>query len=154
MTDPHRIDAARIERLQRRRTRLLFTQGIIFLLWQTSFFTTPVRTTEALRTVDHVRVGAYVIWAALLVLFLSTGGGYILPRAVREVLNDESTIEHRRRAMTAGFLVAMAAAVGCYLIEQFEAITAGEAVHVILSLGVATALLRFAMLERRAQRDA
>src|SRR5262245_14018236 len=98
-----------IERLQRRRTRLMFAQALVFLLWQVSFFSQPERATSALRTVDHVKVGAYVIWAAVLVLFLATGGGYILPRAVRAVLNDESTIEHRRRAMSVGFLVAMGA---------------------------------------------
>ena len=154
MTEPERPSAARIEHLQRRRTRLLFTQGLIFLMWQTSFFAQPQRATEALRTVDHVKAGAYVVWAVLLTLFVATGGGYIQPRAVREVLNDESTIEHRRRAMTAGFLAAVAAAVACYLVLQVAPMTAGEAVHAILTVGVATALLRFAMLERRAQRDA
>jgi hypothetical protein len=131
----------------------MFTQAIIFLLWQTTFFAQPPRATEALRTVDHVKLGAYIVWAAVLVLFLATGGGYIQPRAVRAVLNDELTIDHRRKAMSLGFLAAMAAAVACYFLAQFEPMSAGIAIHVILSVGVAAALLRFAMLERRAQAD-
>lgn len=153
MTDDPKPSAARIERLQQRRTRLMFVQAIIFLLWQTTFFAEPARTTAALRTVDHVKLGAYIVWAAALVLFLATGGGYIQPRAVRRVLNDEVTVDHRRRAMSLGFLASMAAAVVCYFIAQVEPMSAGVAIHVILSVGVAAALLRFAMLERRAQAD-
>lgn len=152
MTDP-KPSAERIEHLQRRRTRLMFFQAIIFLFWQTTFFAQPVRTTEALRTVDHVKLGAYIVWAGVLVLFLATGGGYIQPKAVRQVLNDELTVDHRRRAMSLGFLAAMAAAVVCYFIAQVEPISAGIAIHAILSVGVASALLRFAWLERRAQAD-
>jgi hypothetical protein len=151
--DPNRPSAERIERLQRRRTRLLFMQAIIFLLWQTTFFARPLHEAATAQAVDHVKIGAYIVWAAVLVLFLATGGGYILPRAVRAVLNDESTVEHRRRAMTAGFLAAMAAAVVCYFIDQFAGMPAGVAIHAILTVGVATALLGFAWLERRAQAD-
>jgi hypothetical protein len=151
--DPNHPSAERIERLQRRRTRLLFMQAIIFLLWQTSFFARPLREAATARGVDHVKIGAYIVWAAALVLFVATGGGYIQPKAVRRVLNDELTIDHRRRAMTAGFLASMMAAVICYFIDQFLGMPAGVAIHTILTVGVAAALLRFAMLERRAQAD-
>jgi hypothetical protein len=149
--DPNDLSGERIERLQRERMRLLYVQLVFFVLWQLTFFSRPLREAGEARAVDHVKIGAYVVWAAVLVIALATGGGYIQPRAVRAVLNDELTIEHRRRAMSLGFLAAMTAAVACYFIDQFAGMPAGVAIHTILTVGVATALLRFAMLERRAQ---
>jgi hypothetical protein len=154
-TDPdsRRPSAEKIERLQRRRTRLLTFQALVFLLWQTTYFSVADRSSEVIRTVDHVKIGAYIVWAAVLLLFLATGGGYIQPKEVRAVLNDELTIDHRRRAMTLAFLASMGAAVAVYLVNQFEPLSAGDAIHAILTVGVFTALVRFAMLERRAQKD-
>ena len=45
------------------------------------------------------------------------------------------------------------AAMAVYFIEQFEPVTAREAIHVILSLGLGAALIRFGVLERRAHRN-
>jgi hypothetical protein len=39
-----------------------------------------------------------------------------------------------------------------YFLYQFEQFTAREAIHIILSLGLGAALVRFGMLERRAHR--
>ncbi len=47
----------------------------------------------------------------------------------------------------------MAAAIGCYLIDRFEPLAAGEVAHLVLTLGIGAALIRFAFLERRAHRD-
>lgn len=145
--------AEKIEHLQRRRTRLLTFQALFFLLWQATFFVNSPHGSQVVRTVDHVKIGAYIVWAAVLLLFLGTGGGYIQSREVRAILNDESTVEHRRRAMATAFLGSMATAVAVYLINQIEPMSAGDAIHAILTVGVATALLRFAILERRAQAD-
>jgi hypothetical protein len=144
-----RPSAEHIERLQRRRTRLLFFQGIVFLLWQTSFF--RMGEPDAGRAVDHVTVAAYIVWALLLLAYIATGGGPFLPRDVRAVLNDETTVEHRRRGMAAGFWAAMAAALGCYVLGFFDLVSARDVIHTVLTAGVGASLLTFAVLERRAQ---
>ena len=55
--------------------------------------------------------------------------------------------------MTAGFVAGMLGGIVLYLVDQFEAVHAREAIHMILSLGIGAALLRFGMLERRAHQD-
>jgi hypothetical protein len=150
-SDPQHPSAERIEHLQRRRTRLAFTQGLFFLIWQANFFS---MNEYSGRTVDHVKIGAYILWSNNLLAFIGTGGGWIQPRAVRTILNDETTIAHRRQATTLGFWAAIGAALGSYVVTLFEPVTAREAIHAVLSVGIVTALLNFAFLERRAQADA
>src|SRR5438046_2435004 len=104
---------ALIERLQRRRTRVLFTQAILFLLWQTTFFSMHEPATG--RLVDHVRTVGYIAWVVVLLAFIASGGALGQPREVRAILNDESTREHRRRALEMGFWAAIAAALGCFV---------------------------------------
>ena len=55
--------------------------------------------------------------------------------------------------MRIGFLFACGAALAAYFIVQFEPLTVGETAHLVLSLGLGAALIRFGMLERRAHRD-
>jgi uncharacterized membrane protein YjfL (UPF0719 family) len=52
-----------------------------------------------------------------------------------------------------GFLFAMAAGVAVYFLTMFEQVTAREAVHIIMSAGIAAALVRWGLLERRAHQD-
>jgi hypothetical protein len=148
--DPTPPSAERIERLQRSRTRLMYFQAILFLVWQSTYFATP-HGADAVRDASHVKIAAYVVWALALLAFVATGGGYFQPRAVREVLNDEVTVANRKTAMATGYLVSMLLAVGCYLVSLFEPMSAHEVIHTVLTGGVATALLNFAVLERRAQ---
>jgi hypothetical protein len=69
-------------------------------------------------------------------------------------MNDESTRAHRANAFSWGFWAAMAAAVLLYGLTMIEpATSARDAIHLMLTFGVGVAILRFAMLERRAMRD-
>lgn len=143
----------RIERLQKRRTRIFTVQVLLFAIWQVDYFAItrgPASLTAALHT---FRVSAYVVWVAALLMALATGGGFRYGREVRAILNDESTREHRRRAMEVGFWAAMTASLGCYLVNLFHPLGAGTVIHVILTFGVACAMLMFVALERRAQAD-
>jgi hypothetical protein len=148
---PNRPSAELIERLQRRRTGLMFMQGLFFLLWQVNYFATAPSELDAAGSANHVKVAAYLVWTLVLLAFLATGGGWWDPREVRRVLNDEATREHRRRGIELGFWGAMAAAVVCCAINLFEPLSARVVIHAVLSAGVALSLLRFGMLERRAQ---
>jgi hypothetical protein len=48
----------------------------------------------------------------------------------------------------------MGSAIAIYVLTMFEAVTGREAVHIVLSFGIAAALLRWGVLERRAHRSA
>ena len=89
----------------------------------------------------------------MLVLALATKGFWLESREVRSLIDDENTRANRSAAMTAGFVAGMLAESFCTLSTMFEPIHAREAIHVILSLGIGAALLRFGMLERRAHKD-
>jgi hypothetical protein len=145
--------AERLEELQRKRTRLTFFQGIMFVIWQANFLVLDDKVTPAREAVSRVKIGSYLVWAVLLLAFLATGGNWWLSRQVRAILNDEVTRAHRQRATAMGFFAAMGTALGCYVVTLFEPVSGPEAIHTILSIGIATALLTFAVLERRAQAD-
>ncbi len=138
------------ERLSRRRARALPVLGLIFLAQQTSFLTMPEQST---RPVDHLKIGAWLVLTIVLLAGLATGGAWFRPRAVRELVNDESTRAHRQAAYVYGFWAAMGTSLGLYVVNMFEPVSGRYAVHIIVTVAVATALLNFGMLERRALRD-
>lgn len=146
MTPP----ADRIERLQRRRTRIIFVQAVFFVGWQLTFFGAGV---DGDRLVDHVKIAGYIVWALVLLALLMTGGAWWSSREERAVLNDESTREHRRRAAELGLWLSMIVLLVSYALNLFEPIKVRWVIHAALSAGIGTALFTFAALERRAQTD-
>ena len=124
--------------------------GMVFLAQQASFLSMPA---EAWRPADHFKIGAWLVLSIILLVGLATGGGWLRPRAVRELINDESTRVHRQTAYSYGFWAAMGTAIGIYVVNLFEPVSGRDAVHIIVTAGIATALLNFGMLERRALRD-
>jgi Na+-driven multidrug efflux pump len=141
-------DAAKAERLTSRRARMLPVLAFLFLAQQASYFSAPF---EGDRTVDHVKISAWLVLSIVLLLALTTGGGWIYSKQVRDLANDESTRAHRADALQWGFIAAMCACILMYAISLFEAVGGREAVHMVMTLGIATALVRFGWLERRAQ---
>jgi hypothetical protein len=148
MTDT--ADVERAERLGRRRARIFAVQAIIFISWQGLFFS---RAPEMpMRAVDAAKISAWFVWALALLLLLATGGNLLRGRKVRALLNDELTRRNRKQAYVAGFWAAAICAIGLYTIDLFEAVTAREAIHAILSASIASALITFAARERRGLR--
>jgi len=97
-----------------------------------------------------------VSWAALsaIMLFvLTTGGAWFHPRAVRRLVNDEVTCAHRSTALSTGFVASMVACMVVYVVSITEVVEGLEAAHLVMSVGIASALLRFAFLERRAAQN-
>jgi len=137
------------ERLSRRRARMLPVLTIFFVMQQAAYFSQP----DTGRPVDHVRVSAWIAMSVVLLVGLISGGFWFRRATVRALLDDEVTRAHRARAMEAGFIAAMVAAIALYFVTLFEPVSGREAIHLLLSVGIACALLRFAMLERRAHRD-
>lgn len=145
-----RSNSEETERLNRRRARALPVLGIVFLAQQASFLTMPE---GAARPVDHLKISAWLVLTIVLLAGLATGGAWFRPRAVRQLLNDESTRAHRQIAYVYGFWAAMGTALGLYVVDMFEPVSGRDAVHVIVTVAVATAFLNFGLLERRALRE-
>jgi len=143
------IDVA--DRLSRRRARMLPMLAILFLTQQASFF--AGRAEDAVRTVDHVKIGAWLILSIVLLLALATGGFWLKPAKVRALMNDDVTRMNRAEAFRVGFLATMIAAIALYFLTLFEPLDGREAIHLLVTVGIAAALLRFGALERRAHRD-
>ena len=88
-----------------------------------------------------------------MLLVLITGGAWFHPRAVRRLANDEVTRAHRDASLGIGFVASMATCIVIYLVSISASVPGREAAHLIMSVGIATALVRFAFLERRATRN-
>jgi cell division protein FtsW (lipid II flippase) len=102
---------------------------------------------------NHLEVSMWAVNAIALLALLATGGGVIYSRQVRALVNDEVARSHYRTAVVAGFWVAMATAMALYVLAGFRSVTAREAVYAVVTPSVAVALLAYAYLEHRAQRD-
>ncbi|HMJ92914.1 MAG TPA: hypothetical protein VK472_02310 [Allosphingosinicella sp.] len=145
MTDIRDIEKA--EKLGRSRARKFAVQGVIFAGWQGFYFGGAMA--DQVRTVDSVKIGAWLVWVLVLLALLATGGGFMRSRSVRALLNDELTRANRTLAYVAGFWGAMAAGIGCYLVNLFEPVSTRQAIHAIVSIAIAAALITFALRERR-----
>lgn len=144
MTDVNLTERA--ERMGRKRTRVLPMIAAIFLVQQVAFFSQGA----AERAVDHVRIGAWAVLSVVILAVLTTGGHWFHKRELRALLDDELTRANRSLALATGFVCAMLTAIILFVMRGALEFTAGEVIHLIVSAGIVSALLRFAMLERRA----
>jgi hypothetical protein len=134
------------DQLSQRRARMMPVLAMFFLFQQFSYFSHL----PGDRTVDHVRIGAWVLMSTVLLVFLISGGAWSRSKAVRALINDEVARANRAAAIQFGFLLAMAGAIVLYPFIDLLELNARQVLHLIVSLGLAAAMLRFAMLERRA----
>lgn len=144
-------DIERADRLGRRRARLMPLLAVLFIAQQASFLVMPPPDDLA-RTVDQVKVGAWLVLSAVLVGLLWTGGMWLRGRAVRALVDDEAARANRADALSLGFLFAMGAALllyGLAGIDGVGAMSLRETVHIIVTAGIVPALIRFGILERR-----
>jgi hypothetical protein len=102
------------------------------------------------RLVGVVQGVAWFAWAALVVAFLATGGGWLQSAAVRALMNDETTMRHRQRALVTGFWVFLMCSVMAYAATLYQPFPASLALRIVATAAISAVALRFAMLERRA----
>ena len=141
--------AEKAEYLTKRRARMLPLLAIIFLCQQGAYLSTSPN-----GSVQAVKISAWLVLSILLIAALATKGFWLEPREVRDLIDDENTRANRNEGMRWGFLFSMAAAVGLYFFSMFENLKGRESIHIIMTLGIAAALIRWGYLERRAYRDA
>ena len=140
-------DAEAAEKLSRSRARMLPILAILLITQQGAYFS------QSDRLVDHVRIGAWFVLTAVVLIALVTGGAWIYPKRVRDLANDESTRVHRDKALKLGFINAMVTCLFLYLVSMATRVEAREAIHVITTVGLASALLSFGIMERQALKD-
>jgi hypothetical protein len=140
--------AQQAERLSRRRARMVSVLAVFYLAQQVAFFNAP----PGERLVDHFRIGAWAVMSAVLLAALMTGGFWLRNPEVRALLNDELSRAHRAQALATGFVLAMAAGIVLYVVGTVTPITDREAIHIIVSVGIGAALIRYGFLERRSDR--
>src|SRR3954447_3543687 len=144
--------AAKAEYLSKRRARMLPALAVIFLSQQATFFS-QMSAGEHI-SAEKAKISAWLVLSVVLLAGLATKGFWLEPKEVRDLIDDENTRANRNEAMRWGFLFAMATAIGVYILTMFDTVTGREATHIIMSFGIAAAILRWGMLERRAHRGA
>ena len=132
--------------LTRRRARFMPVIGILFLSQQVANFSQH----PASQAPDHFKVAAWLCMAVALLLFLIAPAGLFRSRAVKDLMNDEASRAHRSQALETGFIAMITCCIGLYAFDQFEPLAGRDAIHLILSAGIAMAIIRNGMLERRA----
>ena len=144
-----RSAAERADELSSRRARMFPMLAVIFLAQQASYLSDA----HGSRPVDHFKVGAWILLSLVLLAALYTGGFWMRSREIRELLNDESTRANRATALGDGFLAAILTAIACYFINQLEPLRGDEVAHLVVTIGIVMAMVRFGMLEKRAHAD-
>jgi uncharacterized membrane protein len=144
--------AEKAEWLSKRRARMLPALAVIFLSQQATFFSQMSGGAHV--SAEKAKISAWLVLSVVMLFALATKGFWLEPKQVRDLVDDENTRANRNEAMRWGFLFAMGSAIGVYILTMFDTVTGREATHIIMSFGIAAAILRWGVLERRAHRDA
>ncbi|MFM6933598.1 MAG: hypothetical protein ACKOUT_15305 [Novosphingobium sp.] len=137
--------AEQAEKLTRRRARIMPVLGMFLIIQQSAYFAHG----DGTRAVDHVRLGAWAVLSTVILIVLVTGGFWFRKPEVRAMVEDEGARANRASALGTGFVCAMVTAILCYVMQSAWEFSVGEVIHLIVTAGLFSALLRFTMLERR-----
>ncbi len=140
---------AMADRVSDRHARMLPLLAFLFIAQQACYFLGFGAGTGD-RPIHNVLLVSWVALSTTMLLVLTTGGAWFHRREVRRLANDEVTRAHRHAALSLGFIASMATCIIVYLVSIGSAVPGREAVHLVMSAGIATGLVRFALLERRA----
>ena len=144
--------AQKAEYLSNRRARMLPALAVIFLSQQAAFLSNLGAQEET--SAYAAKVSAWLVLSIVILAALATKGFWLEPKAVRDLIDDENTRANRNDAMRWGFLFSMAAAISVYALTLFKVqLSARDAVHLVMTIGIPAALIRWGYLERRAHRD-
>ena len=135
------------DRLSARRAQACIALAVVFVSAQAASFSPGGFDNSA-----QPHEAAWTLWAATLLLLLVLASGLLRPPGVRQMMSDETTVDHRRRAFVAGFWGCVGASLIVFLVDLGEQISGGEAARLIVTFATASALIRFGQLERRALR--
>ena len=142
-------EMALAEKLTKRRARMSIILGIFFLMTMATSLGVDVPANRP----ETVKLAAWIVWAAALLFLLATGGGLLRGKSVRGLMNDDSTVDNRQRAMVGGFWATVLAAFALYAISLYETVSGREAIRLLLSAAVGMSVIRFGILELRSLKN-
>jgi hydrogenase/urease accessory protein HupE len=87
--------------------------------------------------------------STVLLVVLATGGFWFRKPELRAMVNDELSRAHRADGLATGFVLAMVTGIILYVVGTAVPLSDRLAIHVIVSIGIGAAVIRFGMLERR-----
>jgi peptidoglycan/LPS O-acetylase OafA/YrhL len=97
--------------------------------------------------VPNWRGATWILVTAIWLFLLANGGGLRLRGRMRQLLNDELSLQNRGSAYAWGFVATLLAGIAIYLAAWSRDISVADALRLTTGAGLATALLRFARLE-------
>lgn len=97
--------------------------------------------------VNFIAMGVWTLLALIVLVITLTGGVWLMPRGVRRIADDDISRANRDRAIRLGFIAAMVVGMLVFVVAPFEPLSAQRAAHLIVSFGLAMALLTFGLAE-------
>ncbi|RYY25375.1 MAG: hypothetical protein EOP62_13960 [Sphingomonadales bacterium] len=88
-------------------------------------------------------IGAFLVWAS----------GVFRGSLLRDMLNDESSDLNRRRSLMIGFWNMQATAVVCYGLTFLKDYGPRDAIQLMMTVGISSALISFGVSERVSNRS-
>jgi len=92
----------------------------------------------------------WLVWAALVLAFLVWASGLLGGRKLRVLANDESSEQHRRAALLAGFWAMLASCAFLLLLTRVKDYPVQDGLGIVLTVGIAASLLGYGAAELRA----
>jgi hypothetical protein len=89
-----------------------------------------------------------MVTGIVLAIFLLWASGLFRNTALRGILNDEGSDVSRRRSLMIGFWNMLATAVVCYILTYVKDYGPRDAIQIIMSVGICSALISFGVAER------
>ena len=149
----------RAEQMQRARVRVIAVQTTIFVVSQIlclvfepmdAGFNRDALATRPASLGVAVGMAALSMGLAVSLLLLLAGRGLFLDRRMRALVEDETTLAHRRLSTAAGFWAFVLSVLGLYALDFVTPLSLVRSIHLVLIAGVGVPLIRFAFLEWRA----
>jgi hypothetical protein len=129
--------ADRAERLAGQRSLVAMMMGVALIV------------TQGQRMVHgHAGLVSWALTGLITALFLVWASGAFRSGALQRILNDESSQLSRRRAIAIGFCNMIATALVCYALTFVKDYGARDAIQIIMTVGMSSALISFSGFER------
>jgi hypothetical protein len=123
-------------------------RAILFYLLAAAFASNTLLGLHRMGTPE--RLGTWLALASLVAINLTPLGGFLQPRAVKRLLNDETARAHRRTSLALGCWAAVLAGLVMVAAPDTLALDASQAARLIVMISLSTGLVSFATLELRA----
>jgi hypothetical protein len=96
---------------------------------------------------------SWIVTGLVVVAFLVWASGRFRSSLLRHILNDESSDLNRRRSLMIGFWNMLATAVVCYALTFLKDYGPRDAIQIIMTVGISSALISFGVSERGSTRS-